>query len=68
MRLNLVNTGIRYNATDVCLDSVKASYITLSPGNILHAPWSGMVQSEPRVHTVLDSAITTENFENKSMF
>ena len=33
MRLNLVNTGVRYNATDVRLDSGKASDKTLSPGN-----------------------------------
>ena len=32
MRLNLLNTGVRYNATDVRLDSGKASDITLSPG------------------------------------
>ena len=34
MRLNLLNTGVRYNATDVRLDSGKASEITLSPGNL----------------------------------
>ena len=34
MRLNLVNTGVRYNATDVRLDSGKASDKTLSPGNL----------------------------------
>ena len=32
MRLNLVNTGVRYNATDVRLDSGKALDKTLSPG------------------------------------
>ena len=35
MRLNLVNTGVRYNATDVRLDSGKALDKTLSPGNII---------------------------------
>ena len=34
MRLNLVNTGVRYNATDVRLDSGKALDKTLSPGKI----------------------------------
>ena len=34
MRLNLVNTGVRYNATDVRLDSGKALDKTLSPGKL----------------------------------
>ena len=36
MRLNLVNTGVRYNATDVRLDSGKALDKTLSPGKIIN--------------------------------
>ena len=47
MRLNLVNTGVRYNATDVRLDSGKALDKTLSPGNITQ-------NAQPDLSTLMD--------------